>query len=212
MGSAEPAAAARRQVYIVDDDRGIRTSLVTLLTALGMQARPFADGQDLLAEFDMLAPGTLLIDVRMPSISGIDLLAAIRERDCFWPAAIMTAHGEVPLAVRAMRLGAIEFLEKPFTAAALQQVLLAGFAQLPEAIAKSERYTAARRLRSSLSPRQRQVFEGVIAGLTNKEIALRHDLSHRTVESYRTDMMHKLGVSTLMELLELKFLLQEQES
>lgn len=201
--------SSRRLVYIVDDDQGVRVSLVTLLTAYGMQPRPFADGQDLLAEFDMLVPGNFLIDLRMPSLSGIDLLAAIRERNCFWPAAIMTAHGEIPLAVRAMRLGAIEFLEKPFTASALEQVLLAGFAQLPQAIAKSERYDAVRRVASSLSPRQMQVFEGVVTGLTSKEIALRHGLSHRTVESYRTDMMSKLGVGSLMELLELKFLLQE---
>lgn len=209
MGSSEPATQTRRQVYVVDDDRGIRTSLVTLLTAYGMQARPFANGEDFLDEFDMLAPGSFLIDVRMPSISGIDLLAAIRGRDCFWPCVIMTAHGEVPLAVRAMRLGAIEFLEKPFTSSALEQVLLACFEQLPGSIAKSERYKAARRIVSSLSPRQKQVFEGVIGGFTSKEIALRHGLSHRTVESYRTDMMSKLGVSSLMELLELKFLLQE---
>jgi two-component system, LuxR family, response regulator FixJ len=210
MGSWEPTTdTPRRMVYVVDDDRGIRTSLATLLAAFGMQARPFADGQDVLAELDMLAPGHFLIDLRMPSISGIDLLAAMRERDCFWPAAIMTAHGEIPLAVRAMRLGATEFLEKPFTASALEQALLMGFAQLPQAIAKSERYKAARRIVSSLSPRQMQVFEGVVAGLTSKEIALRHGLSHRTVESYRTDMMSKLGVGSLMELLELKFLLRE---
>jgi two-component system, LuxR family, response regulator FixJ len=210
MGSSEPTTdSSRRLVYVVDDDRGIRASLVTLLAAYGMQARPFADGQDVLAEFDMLEPGNFLIDLRLPTISGLDLLAAIRERDCYWPVAIMTAHGEIPLAVRAIRLGAIEFLEKPFTASALEQVLLTGFAQLPQAIARSERCKSARRIVSSLSPRQMQVFQGVVGGLTSKEIALRHGLSHRTVESYRTDMMSKLGVSSLLELLELKFLLQE---
>jgi two-component system, LuxR family, response regulator FixJ len=208
-GSTEPKTESpRRLVFVVDDDRGIRTSLVTLLTAQGVEARPFADAADALAELEFLAPGCFLIDLRMPSMSGIELLEAIRERGCFWPAAIMTAHGEIPLAVRAMRLGAIEFLEKPFTAKALEQVLRTAFAQLPEAVIKSDRYRAARRVMMTLSPRQLQVFEGVVAGLTSKEIALKHGLSHRTVESYRTDMMIKLGVSSLVDLVELKFLLR----
>ena len=210
MKSAEPKIEdGRRLVFVVDDDRGIRTSLVTLLSAQGIEARPFADASDALAELTFLAPGCFLIDLRMPFMSGIELLEAIRERGCFWPAAIMTAHGEIPLAVRAMRLGAIEFLEKPFTAAALEQVLTTAFQQLPEAVVKSDRYRAAQRVMSSLSPRQLQVFEGVTAGLTSKEIALKHGLSHRTVESYRIDMMTKLGVGSLMDLIELKLLLRK---
>ena len=105
------AARTKDFVYVVDDDRGIRTSLVALLSTSGMEARPFAAGSDALDELDHLSPGCFLIDLRMPSMSGIEFLEAMRGRDCFWPAAIMTAHGEIPLAVRAMRLGALEFLE-----------------------------------------------------------------------------------------------------
>lgn len=205
----KPDSAARR-VFVVDDDRSIRTSLVMLLTAQGIEPRPFAEAADVLSELDFLAPGCFLIDLRMPSMSGIDFLEILRERDCLWPAAIMTAHGEIPLAVRAMRLGAIEFLEKPFSAAALEQVLQTAFAQLPEAVARSDRYRAARRVISALSARQLQVFEGVAAGMTSKEIALKHGLSHRTVESYRTDMMVKLGASSLRDLMELKILLRNR--
>lgn len=209
MGSDEPNSQPfRKVVYVVDDDRGIRMSLVTLLAASGIEARPFADPHDLLDELDSLAPACLLIDVRMPSLNGIDLLGLLRERDCYWPVAIMTAHGEIPLAVRAVKLGAIEFLEKPFTSEALHQVLDTAFELLPAAVAQSQRFRAARRVVSSLSPRQLQVFQGVIAGQTSKEIGQRYGLSHRTVESYRVDMMMKLGVSSLVDLLELKFLVQ----
>jgi FixJ family two-component response regulator len=191
-------------VYVVDDDRGIRTSLVTLLNAADIAARPFAEPQDLLDELDRLSAGLFLIDVRMPGMNGIELLAEVRARDCYWPAAIMTAHGEIPLAVSAMKLGAIEFLEKPFSNASLEEVIAVGLRQLPEAAAQSARRKTARRVLAGLSPRQRQVFEGVVRGHTSKEIAKYHGLSHRTVESYRQDMMNKLGVNQLVDLLELK--------
>ena len=124
-------------------------------------------------------------------------------------AAIMTGHGEIPLAVQAIELGAIAFLEKPFSHQSLSSTVLKGQARLPKAIAKSARFRAARQLGASLSPRQREVFDGVVEGLTSKEIARRHGLSHRTVESYRVDMMNKLGGGTLLDLLELKAALAE---
>ena len=194
------------QVYVLDDDRGVRTSLVTLLNAEGIQARPFAGGQDLLED---LAPGVLLIDVRLQTCSGLDVLVELHKRDCFWPVAIMTGHGEIPLAVQSMQLGAFAFLEKPFSHQMLSETILKGRALLPRAVAKSERFQAARRLNASLSRRQREVFDGVVEGLTSKEIARRHGLSHRTVESYRIDMMNKLGCANLLELLELKAALAE---
>ncbi len=197
------------QVYVIDDDRGVRTSLVLLLHANGMHSRPFATAQDLLDELDNLAPGVLLIDVRLQAGSGLDLLAELHRRDCYWPAAIMTGHGEIPLAVQAMELGAIAVLEKPFSHQSLSSTVLKGQARLPRAIAKSARFRTARQLGASLSPRQREVFDGVVEGLTSKEIARRHGLSHRTVESYRVDMMNKLGGGNLLDLLELKAALAE---
>jgi two-component system response regulator FixJ len=201
MGVPEPTFP---WVYVVDDDRGIRTSLVTLLNASDIAARPFAEPHHLLEELDNLSAGLFLIDVRMPGISGIQLLTEIRARDCYWPAAIMTAHGEIPLAVSAMKLGAIEFLEKPFSDVSLKEFIAAGMEQLPDAAATSSQCKVARQLLSGLSPRQKQVFDGVVNGLTSKEIAKRHGLSHRTVESYRQDMMNKLGVTQLVDLFELK--------
>lgn len=196
-------------VYVVDDDRSIRASLVALLNMMGVQARPFVNAADLLDALDSLDPGLLLLDIRMPGTSGIDLLQQLRARHCCWPVAIMTGHGEIPLAVRAVKLGAIEFLEKPFSSDALEGVVRAGLAQLPASVVRSRRAKAAAGLGDLLSPRQRQVFDGVVEGLTSKEIAKRYGLSPRTVESYRLDMMKKLGVERLIELVELKASLME---
>ena len=197
------------QAYVIDDDRGVRTSLVTLLQASNIPTRPFASGPDLLEQLDVLSPGVLLIDVRLQAASGLDLLVELHKRDCYWPAVIMTGHAEIPLAVRAMELGAIAFLEKPFTQQAIDSAMGKGYAQLPMAVDKSERFKVARTLNASLSRRQREVFDGVVEGLTSKEIASRHGLSHRTVESYRIDMMNKLGGTSLLYLLELKAALTE---
>ncbi|MBV1692322.1 response regulator [Novosphingobium sp. G106] len=192
-------------VYVVDDDRDFRVSVVTLLSAGGVQVRPFAESHDLLREIDELPPGFILLDIRMPCIGGIDLLAMLRERDCHWPVAIMTAHGEIPLAVQAMRLGAIDFLEKPFTVEALDEVLRVAFEKLPDTVVKSQHRKAGHRIFSSLSPRQKQVFTGVIEGLTSKEMAIRYGISYRTVQSYRIDMMNKLGAKNLVDLLEINY-------
>lgn len=207
MGSTEPNQGPF--VYVVDDDRGVRTSLVTLLNACSTQARPFASAEDVLEGLDDLRPGVFLIDIRMPGRTGIELLADLRARDCYWPVIIMTAHGEISLAVQAIKSGAIDFLEKPFNDDALQEVIALAFKALPETIGKSDRARMARRLLTSLSPRQRQVFEGVVAGLTSKQIAKLHGLSHRTVESYRLDMMNKLRTTQLVDLVELKAFLRE---
>ncbi|NYH95958.1 two-component system response regulator FixJ [Novosphingobium marinum] len=145
-----------------------------------------------------------MLDVRMPNLSGIDLLQKLRTEDCHWPVVIMTGHGDIPLAVKAMKLGAMEFLEKPFDDLELERVVREGFAQLPASIARSQKCKEARSLAASLSPRQKDVFNGVVNGLTNKEIAQRIGISHRTVESYRLDMMHKLCAQNLADLIELK--------
>ena len=180
-----------------------------MLGATGIPSRPFASAEDVLDELARLAPGVFLVDIRMAGRSGIELLGELRQRDCYWPAAIMTGHGDIPLAVQAMKLGAIEFLEKPFNSEELDRVISSGLGQLPAAVQRSERCRAARRLAASLSPRQWQVFDGVVEGLTSKEIAMRLGISHRTVESYRLEMMNKLGLRSLVDLVELKPFLQE---
>lgn len=200
---------ARQLVYVLDDDSGVRVSLVELLRSRGIEARPFAEAEDLLAELDHLDPGVFLIDVRLGSINGLDLLPELAKRDCLWPVAIITAHGDVPLAVQAVRAGAFEFLEKPFTGTTLKAVVDRGLSLLPDAADRSRRRRRGRRLILSLSKRQREVFEGVVEGLTSKEIAIRLGLSHRTVEAYRQDMTAKLGSQSVADLFELKSVLAQ---
>lgn len=199
----------KQVAYVLDDDSRVRVSLVELLRGRGFEARPFAEPCDLLTELDHLEPGVFLIDVRLGSASGLDVLPELARRDCMWPVAIITAHGDVPLAVQAVRAGAFDFLEKPFTGTALNAVLERGFALLPEAAERSRRRRRGRRLILSLSKRQREVFEGVVEGLTSKEIAIRLGLSHRTVEAYRQDMTAKLGSHSVADLFELKGVLAE---
>lgn len=190
-------------VYVVDDDQAVRISLVALLTASGLRSRPFATADDFLDTLSGLEPGCVLLDVRMPGRSGIELLAALREQDCYWPAIVMTGHGEISIAVKAMKLAASDFLEKPFTDARLQEALSDAFAGMSKSVAKSQLVQRARRLLSKLSAREQQVFDGVVFGKTSKEIGLECGLSPRTVEAYRAHMMMKLHAQNTRELLQL---------
>lgn len=190
-------------VYIIDDDKDVRLSLVMLCRAMGIEVRPFRAAQDFLDELPFLEAGPLLVDLRMPDISGLDLLAALRKQDCFWPAAVITGHGDIAAAVQAMKLGAIDFLEKPFTDTDLEAVVQECTRRVPRAVLISHRARTKRKLLERLTPREREVFDGVVAGQTSKEIAARLALSPRTVESYRQTMMAKLGAQRLHDLLAL---------
>lgn len=200
------------RVHLVDDDRALRIAVVGMLSALGYDARPFASREDLINALPELHPGVLLLDFQLLDGTGLELLEELRHQDCYWPAAIMTGHGDIPLAVQAIKLGAFEFLEKPVLAETLDKAMEAGQRLLPAAVERSEERKAARRMIAALSPRQLQVFEGVVEGLTSKEIARRHGLSHRTVESYRLAMSNKLGSKGLADLFELKSILAEVQA
>lgn len=208
---SHPGAGSTPCVYVVDDDQGVRISISALLSAAGIQVKSFADPDYLLDHWEELPPGVILLDIQMPGHDGLDLLTELRARDCHWPTAVITAHGAIPLAVRAMKLGAIEFLEKPFTQAQLEAAIAEGMIGLPAAADKSVAYRRARQLSHALTPRQRQIFDGVADGLSNKEIARNLGISHRTVEAYRMDMMNRLGLQNLMEIMELKPILAEIE-
>lgn len=188
-------------VYIIDDDKDVRFALVVHCRAMEVFARPFVSAADFLDELPYLEPGAVFVDLRMPDLSGLDLLAAMRERDCYWPTVLITGHGDIAAAVQAMKLGAIDFLQKPFPDEDFEAALQACMKRLPDAIQRSLRARASRRSLATLTPREREVMEGVVAGETSKEIAARLGLSHRTVESYRLSMMAKLGAQRLHDLL-----------
>jgi two-component system, LuxR family, response regulator FixJ len=188
-------------VYIIDDDKAVRFALAMHCRAMEVDARPFASAADFLDEVEFLAPGAVIVDLRMPEISGIDLLAAMRQRDLFWPVIVITGHGDIAAAVQAMKLGAVDFLQKPFSDQDFEEAIRTCAEKLPEGIRQSIRARASRKAMATLSPRERDVLQGVVSGQTSKEIAAQLGLSHRTVESYRVTMMAKLGAQRLHDLL-----------
>ena len=192
-----------RNVYVVDDDRDVRSSISFMLGTADIQSRPFGSGQDFLDALPEIIPGSILLDVRMPVMDGFQVMNELQARDVDWPIVVMTGHGEVPVAVRAMKMGAVDFIEKPFSEELLLTSLDRAFALLKDRGDKSERRKQAQERVSSLTNREREVLQGLMAGLPNKLIARQLDLSLRTVEMHRAHMMDRLQVGSLAEALTL---------
>jgi len=194
-------AARKRQVYVIDDEQDVRVALSIELRAGGYQSRPFASADDFLDALPELQPGCVMIDVRMPVKNGLELLAELAERGIGWPAIMMTGHAEVVTAVEAMKFGAVEFLEKPFSEPTLEAALGRAFKVLDDTAGRASARQEAQARLDALTPREREIFSGIVAGLANKELAARLELSTRTVEMHRANLMKKLGVSSLYEML-----------
>lgn len=192
-----------RIVYVVDDDRDVRLMLSYMLGGAELKSHPFAGGGDFLDAIPDLKPGCILLDVRMPDMDGLAVMAELARRGIDWPVIFMTGHGEVPVAVEAMKLGAIDFLQKPFAEEALLACFERGFGMMEERSAASERHAGALARIEQLSAREREVLQGLLAGLPNKLIAARLGISLRTVEMHRGNMMDRLGVDNLAEALTL---------
>ena len=198
--------AEPRHVYIVDDDRMIRRALSFALQTAGFKVRAFISGRDFLDEVDSLPAGCVLLDMRMPEMDGIAVLDELGDRSRRFPVITITGHGDVDVAVRAMKHGSKDFLEKPFTDDTLLDVLNAMFVTLPaEVEADAERQNAVARV-AGLTPRERDLLEGLIAGLSNKRVAIRLNVSVRTVEMHRSNLMEQLGVGSLAEAVRLAIL------
>ena len=187
-------------VYVIDDDQAMRDSLDFLLESAGLKARLFESAVSFLEALPELGPGCIVSDVRMPNLDGLELLKRLRETNKALPIIIMTGHGDIPLAVEAMKLGAIDFIEKPFEDERLIGTItaaLGGAAQRQKGDAVAA--DIASRI-ASLSPRERQVLDGLVAGLSNKLIARDYDISPRTIEVYRANVMTKMQASSISEL------------
>lgn len=187
-------------VYVIDDDQAMRDSLDFLLESAGLKARLFESAVSFLEALPELGPGCIVSDVRMPNLDGLELLKRLRETNKSLPIIIMTGHGDIPLAVEAMKLGAIDFIEKPFEDDRLIGTItaaLGGAAQRQKGDAVAA--DIASRI-ASLSPRERQVLDGLVAGLSNKLIARDYDISPRTIEVYRANVMTKMQASSISEL------------
>jgi two-component system response regulator FixJ len=187
-------------VYVIDDDSALRDSLSFLLASSGLSVRLFDSAEAFLAAPPPLTEGCVLTDIRMQGLDGIELLRRLREAGHAIPLIVMTGHGDVPLAVKAMKLGATDFLEKPFDSDALIQVVRS--ALLPGAsVATTDEMSVELMSRlASLSDRESQVLKGLVNGQTNKEIAREFDLSPRTVEVYRAKLMTKMQAGSISEL------------
>ena len=191
------------KVYVIDDDEAMRDSLNFLLDSADFSVTLFETAQNFLDVLQGLEFGCVVSDVRMPGIDGIELLKRMKAGHSRFPILIMTGHGDVPLAVEAMKLGAVDFLEKPFEDDRLIGMIEAAIRQA-EPAARSEVVTHGIAARvATLSPRERQVMEGLIAGLSNKLIARDYDISPRTIEVYRANVMTKMQANSLSELVRL---------
>lgn len=190
-------------VYIVDDDAAVRGSLTFFLMTAGFAARPYADPSTFLADAASLPPGCVLLDVRMPGISGFEVLERLAPRRAELPVVIMTGHGDVVTAVRAMKSGARDFLEKPFEEEMLLAILAQVFATLAGDVREQCRVADARSRLAALTDREREVLVRLLAGQPNKLVAFDLQISIRTVEMHRAAMMDRLQVRTFAEALRL---------
>lgn len=194
-----PGRPEPRLVYIVDDDSMVRRALFFALTAGGYSPRSFASGADFLDEAASLAKGCVLLDLRMPQIGGMDILDEMRQQKLRLPVIIITGHGEVSDAVAAMKRGAVDFLEKPFGDATLFEVLDVAFERLFTEENENPEVAEAIDRVSRLSPREHQVLQGLLSGLSSKELGAVLGISPRTVEAHRAGLIDRLEASSSAE-------------
>ncbi len=188
-------------VYIVDDDEVVRDALKLLMESVGLEVATYASAQEYLDQFDCEQSGCLVTDVRMPGISGLDLQARLAAEKIHPPVIIITGHGDVPMAVRAVQAGAIDFLEKPFN----NQTMLDSVHRAIEMDAKqrgeSSRLQEIEARYDMLTPREKEVMQLVIEGMRNKNIAYDLEISQSTVEVHRSRVMEKMQAKTLSDLM-----------
>lgn len=192
---------AERHVYIVDDDEAVRESLSVLLETRGYAVRSFGSAPEFLALAKALPAGCVIADIRMPEMDGLELQQQLLKRELMFPLIVITGHGDVPLAVRAMKSGAVDFIEKPFAPRAILDSLATAFSRLGAPHEPHIDSSAARTKLRLLSAREREVLEGLLAGLPNKSIAYDLAISPRTVEIHRARVMDKMGARSLSELI-----------
>jgi two-component system response regulator FixJ len=195
--------AVRAHVYVVDDDEAVRDSLVLLLSAQPYVVSSFVSAQEFLAAAPSLPAGCLIADIRMPGMTGLELQRRLNEQGLRFPTIVVTGHGEVPLAVRAMKEGAVDFIEKPFAVEAILGAIEAAVRRLAEPPPSDPAASEAAARLALLTPREREVLEGLLAGLPNKSIAYDLAISPRTVEVHRARVMQKLQGRSLSEIVRL---------
>ena len=198
-------ASEARVVHLVDDDASVRRSVGFMLRTSGHQVQAYESGAELLKNSAQLEQGCILLDIRMPGMDGLEVQQALQEKGVGLPVIIMTGHGDVGLAVKAMKAGAVDFIEKPFEKVTLFSSLDEAFRRLSQRQVTGERTKDAAVKLQALTARERDVLRGLAQGLPNKTIAYDLGISPRTVEIHRANLMTKLGVRSLSEALRIAF-------
>lgn len=187
-------------VHVIDDDEGLRDALAFLLDVNGIDARFYASA-DLFLDALPVAAGCILTDIRMSGMTGLELVRELKAREVGLPVIVMTGHGDVPLAVEAMKAGVVDFIEKPFADEHLITTIRGALLDLERTEEPGAAQKAAAERLAHLSPRERDVLAGVVEGKLNKQIAFELDISPRTVEIYRANLMSKTGARNIAELM-----------
>lgn len=195
----------KRIVHLVDDEDSIRKSAGFMLKTSGFAVQTYASGVAFLKAVKAAEPGCILLDVRMPGMDGLEVQEVLAERGITMPVIVLTGHGDVGIAVRVMKAGAVDFLEKPFEKSALLASIGVAFSRLDKSDARSLREAEARVRVAVLTPREREVLIGLANGFPNKTIAYDLDISTRTVEVHRANLMTKLEVHSLSDALRIAF-------
>jgi len=187
-------------IFIIDDDRDVREALTSLFEAAGYLTDAYPDAETFLAAYERDRPGCLVLDMQMPGMGGLGLQKVLAERKDRRPIIFLTAHGTVPLTVRALKNGALDFLEKPAEGRALLDLVSKALQRDEERRREAAKHDLALRCCSTLTRREREILRLVVAGNSNKDIANQLGISHRTVELHRMRIMHKTGAQNVVEL------------
>lgn len=200
---------AQATVFVVDDDHAVRKSLDMLIRSVGIPVETFPSAQEFLAAYDPRRPGCLVLDVRMPGMSGLELQRHLQDQGMHLPVIVITGHGDVPIAVRALKNGALEFLEKPFSKQLLLEHVREALQRDAARRADRTRLSSVESRLASLTDRERQVMDLVVAGKVSKEVAAALGISKKTVDVHRSRVMQKMQVESVAELVELALIARQ---
>lgn len=195
--------AEQQTVFVIDDDQAVRESLHWLLESVGYRVCSYASAHEFLNVYDGTSPGCLVLDVRIPGMSGLELQSYMLERDWCLPVIIVTGHGDVPMAVRAIKAGAIDFLQKPYNDQTLLDRIQLALELCLQRRHSHRELTQIQANFRQLTPREREVAAYVVAGKANKVIAIKLGLSPKTIEVHRANVMFKMHVNSLPELVQI---------
>jgi two-component system, LuxR family, response regulator FixJ len=197
-------------VHLIDDDDGVRQAVAFLLTTSGFAVRVYESAPAFLGALPTVQPGCIVTDVRMPEMDGLELQRQLKLRGVGLPVIVITGHGDVPLAVEAMKAGAVDFIEKPFNDEKLLSAIRVAIDRHARDSHRDDEIATIRSKLDALSPREREVLDGLVAGMPNKTIAYDLKISARTVEVHRANLMARMGAGSLADLVRMAFVIRAE--